>query len=112
MYIPAPAPRIQQRTPFLHCAAGALVWYVAVVVGYGIAQLRTATEAHVTLVEAIIGAVAWALTTTLVWLFLRLIKARLEPWLLILVALPIYAVTWFMIHIAAFVFAVAFVMPR
>jgi hypothetical protein len=103
---------VQRTTPFLHCLAGALVWYVAVLVGYGIAEFRTGTEAPITVVEAIVGAVALAVSATLVWALLLMAKAHIQPWLLIVIALPIFVVTWFVLHIVAFAFVVAFVMPH
>ncbi|GAB2842349.1 hypothetical protein [Lentzea nigeriaca] len=103
---------VRQRTPFLHCAAGALIWYIAVVVAYGIAELRTGTEAPVTIVEVVVGAVAWAITSTLVWAFLLAVKARIQPWLLIVIALPIFGVIWFALHVVTFLFVVGFIMPR
>ena len=103
---------VQRTTPFLHCLAGAAVWYIAVLVAYGIAEFRTATEAPLTVVEAIIGAVALAVSATLVWALLLMVKAQIQPWLLILIALPIFVVAWVMLHFVAFAFIVAFVMPH
>lgn len=103
---------VNERTPFSHCLFGASVWYVAVLVGYGIAEVRTGTDVPITVVEAIAGGIALPISATLMYLFLRLIKARLSPTLMILVALPIFGVIWFVLHVLAFVFVVAFVMPR
>ncbi|KJK45019.1 hypothetical protein UK23_27395 [Lentzea aerocolonigenes] len=103
---------VEQRTPLAHCLFGASVWYVALLVAFGIAEVRTGTDAPMTLVAAVGGAVVLAISTTLLWALMRVIKARIEPTLMILVALPIFGVTWFALHVLLFVFAVAFLMPR
>jgi hypothetical protein len=103
---------VHERTPFSHCLFGAGVWYVAVLVGYGIAEFRTGTDTPITVVEAIVGGIAFPVSATLMWVFLRLIKAHLSPSLMILVALPIFGVIWFALHVLAFLFVVAFVMPH
>lgn len=78
----------RQRTPFWHCAAGVGVWYLAVVIGFGAAELREPSGDNRWLGVLVAGAIAWLLTTSAMWGVLRLSGWRVKPWALILLALP------------------------
>ncbi|NKE57204.1 hypothetical protein FXN61_10310 [Lentzea sp. PSKA42] len=95
---PAPPPSAQsvnRGTPFTHCAAGASIWFVALVTVYVVAGVRTGAGLGQLGIALAIGAVLWAPTTVITWLMLM--KVRLQPWVLIFVTLPVYLVVWMLV---------------
>ncbi|WP_394616901.1 hypothetical protein JNUCC0626_46035 [Lentzea sp. JNUCC 0626] len=86
-----PHHRGQSRgTPFGHAAAGAGIWYVALIVGVGVWTFRTGSGHDRVIGALITGFVLWGLTTVIMWALAR--KVRIKPWVLIFVSLAIYYV--------------------
>lgn len=93
----APPPPTQEQpvkkgTQFLHCLAGASVWYVAFVFVVGFIAVRSGFGFWNLVPVLLIGAALWGITSTVTWLIL--LKARIKPWVLIFVTLPVYPVVW------------------
>lgn len=93
-YAPPPPPHqpVKKGTPFLHCLAGASVWYVAFVVVFGIIAVKFGLKFWNFVPAVLVGAAIWGITSTLTWLIL--LKARIQPWVLIFVSIPVYLVVW------------------
>jgi hypothetical protein len=83
----APPAPLRAGTPFPHCLGAAAVWYI------GFIALRLAIDIHADAIARLaFGLVPWLLSALLVWLVAR--TRQLQPWLLIAMALPYYAVLW------------------
>ncbi|MFS8095867.1 hypothetical protein LFM09_01900 [Lentzea alba] len=89
---PLPPPPVKRGTPFLHCAAGASIWYFALIAAYVAVGLKTGSGLGQLGAALLVGAVLYLPTTVIMWLCL--LRARLQPWVLIFVSLPIYFVVW------------------
>lgn len=102
-----PPARVRQNTPFWHCAAGAGIWYLALVVGIGAYKLKRSEPVTEVVIGPLVGfGLVWLLTTTAMWGIFRLANVRLKPWLLIIIAIPI---TYGMSLVLAFVGLAAFI---
>jgi energy-converting hydrogenase Eha subunit B len=86
------APVQQRRTPYPHCLAGASVWYVAAAVAFAASALKTGSGWAGVLGALVIGVVPMFVSSLLVWLIAR--NYLIQPWLLILIALPFFAAMW------------------
>lgn len=86
------APVQQRRTPWLHCLAGASIWYVAAVVAFAASALKTGSGWSGALGALLIGVVPTLVSSLLVWLIAR--EYTIQPWLLILIALPFFGAMW------------------
>jgi hypothetical protein len=87
----APAPSTQpvkKGTPFLHCAAGASFWYIALVAVVAAIAMTPRAGLGDVLLALTIGAVLWILTTTATWLIL--LRTRVRTWVLIPLTAPVY----------------------
>ena len=83
---------VQRRTPYLHCLAGAAVWYVAAVVGFGASALKTGSGWNAAVGALLIGVVPMFISSLLVWAIAR--NFLIKPWLLIVMALPFFVAMW------------------
>lgn len=83
---------VQQRTPYLHCLAGAAVWYVAAVAGFGASALKTGSDWDAAVGAVMIGVVPMFISSLLVWVIAR--NFLIKPWLLIVMALPFFVAMW------------------
>lgn len=92
---PPSAPPVQRGTPLAHCAAGASVWYVALITAYVIIALRTGAGLGQIVPALLVGALLFGVTTFTTYLIL--LRVKIKPWLLIFVTLLIYFVTWSLI---------------
>lgn len=88
---PMPPPPTRRGTPFLHCLAGASIWYLAYIAAHVAVGLKTGTQLQI-VAALFVGAVLWLPTSAIMWLIL--LRARIQPWVLIFVSLPIYIVVW------------------
>jgi hypothetical protein len=97
-YAPPPPPHqpLKKGTPFLHCLAGASVWYVAFVVAFVIISIKFGFTLGNLVPALLIGAAIWGMTSTAMWLIL--LKARIRPWVLIFVSIPVYLVVWIVLN--------------
>jgi len=88
----APVPQVRPRIPFLHCLAASTVWYVAAVVAFAARSLKLGDEWETVLGTLLIGVIPWLLSALLVWLIMR--NTGVQPWLLIVIALPFFGMLW------------------
>ncbi|RAS65673.1 hypothetical protein C8D87_104224 [Lentzea atacamensis] len=86
---------VRKGTPFLHCAAGAFIWYIALIVAFLAAALKTRAGLVNLLPALVIGAVFWVLASTITWLILM--RTRVQPWVLIPLTVPIYVLVWIVV---------------
>lgn len=94
-HAPPPPPQeqpVKKGTPFRHCLAGASVWYAAFVVVFVIIGVKSGFKFWNLVPALLVGAALWGITSTVTWLIL--LKARIKPWVLIFVTLPVYPVVW------------------
>ncbi|MGW6448378.1 hypothetical protein [Lentzea sp. NPDC055074] len=93
---PPSGPPARRGTPLAHCAAGAAVWYVALIAAFVIVGLRSGEGLGRIVPVLLVGAALFAVTTFTTYLIL--LRIRLQPWVLILVTLLVYFVTWSLIR--------------
>ncbi|WP_434441312.1 hypothetical protein [Lentzea sp. E54] len=92
---PQPGQPSRKGTPFTHCAAAAAVWYAAFTVAH-VAALGSGLGVTELLVALLIGLLHWAPTTVVTWLVLM--RVRLQPWVVIIVVLPVFVVVWVLLQ--------------
>lgn len=96
-FAPPPSARaVTKGTPFLHCAAGASIWYIALIVAFIAAAVKTGAGLGNLVPALVIGAVFWVMTTTITWLVLM--RSRVQPWALIPLTVPIYVLVWIVLN--------------
>ncbi|MFC3895935.1 hypothetical protein ACFOWZ_31050 [Lentzea rhizosphaerae] len=95
-FAPPPSPPAKKGTPLLHCAAGASIWYIAWIVTVVVANVRTQSEWDNLAPALVIGGVFWVITTVVTWLILM--RAKIAPWVLIPLTIPVYLVVWMVIY--------------
>ncbi|MDX8053193.1 hypothetical protein SK571_27765 [Lentzea sp. BCCO 10_0798] len=103
---PAPPPAVRRGTPFLHCMAGAAVWYVASITVQVIVAYRTGYGAGGLRGALVGGGIIWLLTALVTWLIA--LKVRIKPWVLIFLTLPLYLALSFLVAMLFVVVGVAF----
>ncbi|MEV6711729.1 hypothetical protein AB0M48_06735 [Lentzea sp. NPDC051208] len=103
---PPPAPAVRRGTPFLHCLAGAAVWYVASITVQVIVAHRTGHSAGGLRGALVGGGIIWLLTALVTWLIA--LRVRIKPWVLIFLTLPFYFVLSFLVAMLFVVVGVAF----
>jgi hypothetical protein len=99
-------PAVRRGTPFLHCVAGAAVWYVASITVQVIVAHRTGYGAGGLRGVLVGGGIIWLLTALVTWLIA--LKVRIKPWVLIILTLPLYLVLSFLVAMLFVVVAVVF----
>ncbi|RDI18291.1 hypothetical protein [Lentzea flaviverrucosa] len=92
---PPSAPVVKRGTPLAHCAAGASIWYAALITVYVVASVRTGSGLGQLGAAFLVGALLFVPTTFVTWLILS--KVRIKPWVVIFVTLPIYFVVWVLV---------------
>ncbi|MFI6099748.1 hypothetical protein ACIA8G_29675 [Lentzea sp. NPDC051213] len=96
-FAPPPMQQVRKGTPFLHCAAGASIWYAALIAAFVAITLKTQSGWGNLVPALLIGGVFWVITTTVTWLVLM--KVRVQQWVLIPLTLPIYLAVWFVLYV-------------
>ncbi|MET9229506.1 hypothetical protein [Lentzea sp. NPDC003310] len=103
---PPSTPAAQRGTPFLHCVAGASIWFFAAVTVQVIVGLRTGYGLD-GLGSGVAGdVVVWMLTSFVTWLIAS--RVRIKPWVLIFLSLPVYVLLTILITIVLVVVGVGF----
>ncbi|MFD4671154.1 hypothetical protein ACFWNN_15565 [Lentzea sp. NPDC058450] len=98
---------VNSGTPFGHAAAGAGIWYLALVVGYGVWSFRTGAGFDRLVPVLATGFVLWSLTSVIMWALAR--RVRIKPWVLIFLSAAIYFVLSQVLMLIAAAIGVAFV---